>query len=70
VLRDVGRLAGIPGILVQGILDFGNLLGTPWELAAAWPAAALYLVDAAHETRSREMVQRLVAATDAFAARG
>jgi len=70
VLRDVGRLAGIPGVLVQGILDFGNLLGTPWELAAAWPAAALHLVDAAHETRSREMVERLVAATDAFADRG
>src|SRR5689334_12022658 len=31
VLREAGRLAGIPGVLVQGSLDFGNLLGTPWE---------------------------------------
>jgi len=68
VLRDAGRLAGIPGVLVQGVLDFGNLVGTPWELARAWPAAELIMVDAAHETHSSGMVEALVAATDRFAA--
>jgi proline iminopeptidase len=33
LLEQAGRLAAIPGVLVQGMLDLGNLLGTPWELA-------------------------------------
>ena len=37
VIREAGRLAGTPGIMVQGGLDFGNLVGTPWLLAQAWP---------------------------------
>ena len=68
ILRHADRLAGISGVLVQGTLDLGNLLGTPWQLATAWPAAELRLVDAAHETRSAAMVDALVAATDRFAA--
>ena len=28
VIRDAGALAGIPGVMVQGSLDLGNLLGT------------------------------------------
>jgi proline iminopeptidase len=69
VIRDAHRLAGIPGVLVEGVLDFGNLLGTPWELAAAWPGSELVMVDAAHETSSSGMVDALVAATDRFAGR-
>ena len=34
LLAEAGRLAGIPGALVQGRLDFGNLVGTPWLLDA------------------------------------
>jgi proline iminopeptidase len=67
VLRDAARLGGIKGTLVQGTLDLGNLIGTPWLLAAAWPDATLRLVDAGHETRSAAMVDALVSATDAFA---
>jgi proline iminopeptidase len=69
VIRGAGRLAGIPGVLVQGTLDLGNLIGTPWELAAAWPGVELRMVDAAHETRSAAMVDALVEATDRFASR-
>jgi proline iminopeptidase len=67
VIRNAGRLAGIPGVLVQGTLDLGNLIGTPWELAAAWPGVELRMVDAAHETRSSAMVDALIEATDRFA---
>ena len=54
-------------MLVQGTLDLGNLIGTPWQLAAAWPGAELRMVDAAHELRSDAMVDALIEATDRFA---
>jgi proline iminopeptidase len=68
LLRQAGRLAGIPGVLVQGLLDLGNLLGTPWELAQAWPGSRLHLVDDAGHDTSAGMAATLVAATDRFAA--
>ena len=66
VIRDAGRLAAIPGVLVQGTLDLGNLVGTPWRLQVAWPGSELVMVDAAHETRSGGMVSALLEATDRF----
>jgi proline iminopeptidase len=68
LLRDAGRLAGIPGVLVHGRLDLGGPPVTAWELAQAWPDAELVLVAGGH-TGSREMITRLVAATDGFARR-
>jgi len=44
LLRDAGRLAGVPGVLVHGRLDLGSPLGTAWELARAWPDAELVVV--------------------------
>jgi proline iminopeptidase len=68
VLRDVGRLAGLPGVIVQGSLDLGNLLGTAWELAHAWPDCTLVLVDeAGHNSSHSGITGALVAATDRFA---
>jgi proline iminopeptidase len=67
VIRDAGKLSGIPGVLVQGAFDLNNLIGTPWELAHAWPDAELILLpDAGHETQSTSMVNNLVGATDRF----
>lgn len=67
ILRDAGRLAGIPGVLVQGALDLNNLVGTPWLLREAWPDAQLQLIDeGSHETRSGGMVEALIRATDRF----
>jgi proline iminopeptidase len=71
VLRRAGELAGIPGVMVQGALDPGNLLGTPWELAHAWPDGELVIVGAAgHSTGDPGMGEALVAATDRFAGGG
>ncbi len=57
-------------MIVQGLLDFGNLAGTPWLLAHAWPDAELIVVDeGAHETATRGMAGALLAATDRFARR-
>ena len=69
VLANASRLAGIPGVLVQGTLDFGNLIGTPWALADAWPGVELRMVDAAHEMGSAAMIDGLVEATDRFSDR-
>jgi proline iminopeptidase len=69
VLRDAHRLHGIPGILIQGALDLGNLIGTPWELVQAWPDAELVLIQGeGHHTRG-DMVDATLAATDRFAPR-
>ena len=67
VLAIAARLAGIPAVLVQGTLDLGNVIGTPWALAAVWPGAELRMVDAAHETGSTGMIDGLVEGTDRFA---
>lgn len=64
VLRNAGRLAGIPGVLVQGRLDPNNLVGTPWLLERAWPGVEMRLVEAGHDMRSPEMVDALIEATD------
>ena len=67
VLKQAGRLAGIPGVIVQGSLDLGNLLGTPWELAQAWPGSDLRIVDdAGHNFGDPGIQEALVAATDRF----
>ncbi len=71
VLRDAHRLKNIPGTLVQGSLDPGNLLGTVWRLHHAWPGSELIVVDeVGHNAGAPGMVDELVAATDRYAARG
>ncbi|MEU7303047.1 prolyl aminopeptidase [Streptomyces sp. NPDC007189] len=70
VLRDAHLLNGIPGTLVQGALDFGNLLGIVWRLHHAWPDSELVIVDdTGHTAGAPGMAQALVAATDRYAAR-
>jgi proline iminopeptidase len=68
VFKEIGSLAGIPGVIVQGVLDVGNLLGIPWGLKHAWPGCELVLIDeAGHHVSDAGMSESLVAATDRFA---
>jgi proline iminopeptidase len=70
VLRDAALLKDIPGTLVQGSLDFGNLLGTVWRLHHAWAGSELVIVDeAGHDAGAPGMARALVAATDKYATR-
>ncbi|MFC8511873.1 prolyl aminopeptidase [Streptomyces sp. NPDC057257] len=70
VLRDAHRLKGIPGTLVQGGLDFGNLLGISWRLQQAWDGSELVVVDeVGHNAGAPDMGEALVAATDKYAGR-
>ena len=70
VLRDAPLLKDIPGTLVQGSLDLGNLLGVVWRLHHAWPGSELVIVDeAGHNTGAPGVMEGLVAATDKYARR-
>ena len=69
-MENAGRLAGIPGVIVQGRYDVCTPVKTAWDLHRAWPQAAFHLVDdAGHAFREPGILDRLVRATDAFAAR-
>ena len=55
LLRNAGRLEGVPGVLIHGRLDLGSPLGTAWELAQAWPGSELLVVDDSGHTGSDAM---------------
>jgi len=68
LLRDAGRLAGIPGVLVHGRFDLGGPADVPWLLARAWPDAELHLVGTGH-AGGPEATMRILEATTRFARR-
>ncbi|MGW1180379.1 prolyl aminopeptidase [Streptomyces drozdowiczii] len=67
LIRDAGRLAGIPGVLVHGRLDMGGPLGTAWELAKAWPDAELTVIEDAGHLGGAATSRAVLAALDRFA---
>jgi proline iminopeptidase len=67
LLRDAGRLAGIPGVLFHGRLDMGSPVGTAWGLAQAWPDAELVVVDDSGHTGSDTMKAKILETTDRLA---
>ncbi|WP_406276604.1 prolyl aminopeptidase [Streptomyces sp. NBC_00191] len=66
LLRDAGRLKGIPGVLFHGRLDLSSPLDTPWELMRAWPDAELVVVDDAGHQGSRSMRAQVRGVLDRF----
>ena len=69
LLRDAGRLGGIPGALIHGRLDLSSPLDTAWALARAWPDAELVVVHDSGHTGSDTMTAQKRAALDRFARR-
>jgi proline iminopeptidase len=68
LLRDAGRLAGIPGVMVHGRFDIGAPMVTAWELARAWPDGDLIVVEnEGHSPLTAGMVDALIRAGDRFA---
>jgi len=45
IVRNAGRLAGIPGCLIHGRLDVSSPLDAPWRIHQAWPGSELLIVD-------------------------
>jgi proline iminopeptidase len=67
LIREAGRLAGIPGVLLHGRLDLGGPPQAAWELAKAWPGSALTIFGGSGHKGDEAMDDRLVEALDGFA---
>jgi len=68
ILRDAGRLKGIPGVIVHGRYDVICPLENAWQLSQAWPEAKLKVIaDAGHAASEPGIINALVQATDDFA---
>jgi proline iminopeptidase len=65
LLRDAGRLSGIPAVLIHGRLDLQGPLVTPWQLVKAWPGSELVVVD--EGGHGSGMMEHLLVALDRFA---
>jgi proline iminopeptidase len=68
LLREAGRLAGIPGVLIHGRLDMGGPLETAWALDRAWPDAELIVVEDAGHLGGDTTRDHVLRALDRFAA--
>lgn len=67
LIRDAGKLAGIPGRIVQGRYDAVTPPATAWELHRAWPYSELILLpEAGHSVTDRGVLEQLLKATDEF----
>ncbi|MBJ7288310.1 prolyl aminopeptidase [Williamsia sp.] len=67
LIREAHRLAGIPGVLVHGRLDFSCPAETAYDLARAWPGSELFITDDGGHTGSTQIGRRLLEAADRFA---
>lgn len=70
LLRNAHRLAGIPGVLVQGRLDISGPPDIAWQIAREWPGVDLVLVDdAGHGAAHASTRDAILAATNRFSNR-
>lgn len=68
LLRDVGRIRGIPAVIAQGRYDVVCPMDSAWALHRAWPEADFIVShDAGHSALEPGNSRALVAATDRFA---
>ncbi len=57
LVREAGKLAGIPGILIHGRNDLGGPALGAWELARAWPGSELIIIEDSGHTGSTTMAE-------------
>jgi proline iminopeptidase len=70
LLDDVGKIAHLPGVIVQGRYDVVCPAASAWALHKRWPRSDFRLVgDAGHSISEPGIVDALVQATDEFVAR-
>ena len=67
ILRNVGKIRHIPGVIVQGRYDVVCPMTTAWDLHRAWPEAEFNVIpDAGYSAGEPGIVDALVRATDRF----
>jgi proline iminopeptidase len=65
LLRDVGKIRHLPGVIVQGRYDMVCPVVSAWDLHEAWPSSRLVIVPAAgHSADEPGIVSALVEATE------
>ncbi|HET9142530.1 prolyl aminopeptidase [Actinophytocola sp.] len=67
LIRDAGKMTGIPGRIVQGRYDAVTPPRTAYDLHQAWPGSELRLLpQAGHAVTDVGMLEALITATDDF----
>jgi len=65
LLKNIHRVADIPGWIVQGRFDVVTPLESAWALKKAWPAARFEIIwDAGHASTEPGIIDALIRATD------
>jgi proline iminopeptidase len=65
ILKNIHRMADIPGWIVQGRFDVVTPLESAWRLKKAWPATRFEIIwDAGHASTEPGIIDALVRATD------
>jgi proline iminopeptidase len=67
LVRDAAKLAGLPGIIIQGRYDMACPPVTAFEIHQAWGAPLVMVEDAGHAFSEPGILHHLIEATDAFA---
>jgi proline iminopeptidase len=71
LVRDVGRIAHLPAVIVQGRYDVICPPLSAWRLHHAWPGSRLRMIpDAGHGALEAGIARALVAATEQFKRHG
>ncbi|KAK0355515.1 hypothetical protein LTR94_008371 [Friedmanniomyces endolithicus] len=69
LIREAGKLADIPGVIVQGRYDMACPAETAWALHRAWPQARFEMIEGAgHAFNEPGILDALIRASDGFAA--
>jgi len=66
LLRNVGILDGIPGVLIHGIYDVSSPLVTAWRLHKGWRTSELRILDDAGHGGGDSFLDSVVGALDRF----
>jgi proline iminopeptidase len=69
LIREAGRLAGIPGVLIHGRRDMSCPPAYAWEVSRAWPGAELRIIEDAGHLGSEAAIDVLIETMDRFAER-
>jgi proline iminopeptidase len=70
LMQNAHRLAGVPGVLINGRLDISGPPDIAWHLAHEWPGSEFVLVDdAGHGAGHPSTIAAIMAATNRLGAR-